>query len=172
LRVQLAAALQGKVVVMGIGNPTRGDDAAGSYLAQGIHPAPGVSVIDAQDVPENYLGEVMQFRPDAVVLIDAVEMGFAPGSVAILDMKQIAGSLPCTHRVPISLLADYMERETRARISLMAIQPRKTTFLGTMSTEVAESVEAVAGLVNEVLEARRGSSGTDSTSVVKETIPV
>ena len=82
---QLATGIQGKVVVMGIGNPCRGDDAAGSLAAQQISDEPGVRVIDAQDVPENYLPQVVDDQPDTVVLIDSVDLDSAPGSVALLD---------------------------------------------------------------------------------------
>ena len=56
---QLAAWIQGEVVVMGIGNPLRGDDAAGSMVARRIAAPPGVSVIDAQEVPEDYFSLVV-----------------------------------------------------------------------------------------------------------------
>ena len=100
--------MQGNVVVMGIGNLCRGDDAAGSRVAQQIRAAPGVCVIDAQDVPENYLSQVVNQRPDTIVLIDAVDLDSAPGSVALLDKDQVAGYWPSTHRVPLSLLLDYL----------------------------------------------------------------
>ena len=79
LREQLASMIQGNVVVMGIGNLCRGDDAAGSMVAQKIDDAPGVRVIDAQDVPENYLRQVVGEGPDTVVLIDSVDLESAPG---------------------------------------------------------------------------------------------
>ena len=128
--------IQGNVVVMGIGNPCRGDDAAGSMVAQLISDAPGVRVIDAQDVPENYLRQVVGESPDTVVLIDSVDLDSAPGSVALLDKDEVAGYWPSTHRMPLSLLMDYLERETQARIFLIAIQPRHTAFMQPMSGEV------------------------------------
>ena len=115
LREQLSNAMQGNVVVMGIGNPCRGDDAAGSCVAQQIRSAPGVRVIDAQDVPENYLGQVMDQRPDTVLLIDCVDMKSAPGSVALFDEDRTTAYWPSTHRVPVCQLVDYLERTTNAR---------------------------------------------------------
>src|SRR5208283_1365781 len=120
LQEQLASAIQGHVVFMGIGNLCRGDDAAGSLLAQQISDATGVRVIDAQEVPENYLRQVVGEGPDTVVLIDSVDLNSAPGSVAFLDKEQLAGYLPSTHRVPLTLLMDYLERETHARLCLIA----------------------------------------------------
>ena len=156
LQEQLATGIQGNVVVMGIGNPCRGDDAAGSLVARQISDAPGVRVIDAQEVPENYLCHVVDEGPDTVVLIDSVDLKSAPGSVALLDKDQVAGYWPSTHRVPLTLLMDYLERETHARVFLIAIQPRHTAFMQPMSGEVHASVASVAAVLNEVFaDARR-----------------
>ena len=162
LREQLAAAMQGNVVVMGIGNPSRGDDAAGSRVTGRLGGMPGVHVIDAQDVPENYVRQIVRHRPDTIVLIDAVDLGSPPGSVALLDKNLTTGYWPSTHRVPLSLIVNYLERETHARILLMAIQPRQTGFLQPMSSEVAASMESIAETLNEVLEMRRPQAAKDA----------
>ncbi len=154
LREELASAIHGQVVVMGIGNPCRGDDAAGSMVAQLISDAPGVRVIDAQDVPENYLRQVVGENPDTVVLIDSVDLHSAPGSLALLDKEEVAGYWPSTHRMPLSLPMDYLERETQARIFLIAIQPRHTTFMQPMSGEVHASVTSIAEVLKGVLVKR------------------
>lgn len=164
LQEQLAAAMRGTVVVMGIGNPCRGDDAAGSLVARKISDVPGVHVIDAQDVPENYLCQVADQRPDTVVLIDSVDLKSAPGSVAFLDKDQTAAYWPSTHRVPISLLMNYLERENHTHVRLIAIQPRQTAFLQPMSAAVSSSVEAIAGVLKEVIAVRQMPAQTGFTS--------
>jgi len=148
---QLATGLEGAVVVMGIGNPLRGDDAAGSLAARRILGSPGVSVIDAQDVPENYLLRVVNQQPDTIVLIDSVDMDSAPGAVALLDRDQIAGYWPSTHRMPISLLMKILGQETHAHVIGIGIQPAHTEFLRPMSDAVAASVAYVAGMLNSAL---------------------
>ena len=154
-REQLATGIQGHVVVMGIGNPCRGDDAADSMVAQLISDVPGLRAIDAQDVPENYVRQVAGESPDTVVLVDAVDLDSAPGSVAFLDKDEVAGYWPSTHRMPVSLLMDYLERETHARIFVIAIQPRHTAFMQPMSGEVHASVASIAGMLNDVLALAR-----------------
>jgi hydrogenase 3 maturation protease len=119
-------------------------------------------VIDAQDVPENYMRQVVGEGPDTVVLIDSVDLKSAPGSVALLDKEQVAGYWPSTHRVPITLLMDYLERETSARIFLIAIQPRHTAFMQPMSGEVHASAASVAGMLNDILGKRQVSDRLDS----------
>jgi len=171
LQEELATAMQGTVVVMGIGNPCRGDDAAGSLVARKISDVPGMDVIDAQDVPENYLCQVAEKRPDTVVLIDSVDLKSAPGSVALLDKDQTAAYWPSTHRVPISLLMNYLERETHTRVLLIAIQPRQTAFLQPMSAAVSSSVEAIAGVLKEVIAVRQMPAQTGFTSRLRSKEP-
>ena len=47
---------------------------------------------------------------------------------------------------------DYLERETHARIFLIAIQPRQTGFLQPLSEEVHSSVAGIADVLNDVFE--------------------
>lgn len=148
---RLASRIQGSVIVMGIGNPCRGDDAAGSLVAQQISDLPGVRVIDAQDVPEHYLCQVVNQRPDTVVLIDSVDLGAAPGSVALLEKDQVADYWPSTHRMPVSLLMNFVAQEAHVRILLIAIQPGQTVFMRPVSEEVHTSVASVAAVLNSVL---------------------
>ena len=171
LREQLSKAIQGRVVVMGIGNPCRGDDAAGSCVAQQIGRAPSVHVIDAQEVPENYLCQVADQRPDTIVLIDCVDLKSASGSVALLDKAQTAAYWPSTHRVPLSLLVDYFERTTDARVFLIALQPYQTDFLQPVSAEVLSSVEVIADVLNDVLEMRTMSAGAERATPLRGKVP-
>lgn len=154
LQEQLAAAMQGTVVVMGIGNPCCGDDAAGSLVARKVSHVLGQRAIDAQDVPENYLCQVADLQPDTVLLIDSVDLNSSPGAVALLDKRQIGMHWPSTHRVPICLLMNYLEQQAHARVMLIAIQPYQMGFLQAMTPAVSSSVEAVAGALNAVLSTR------------------
>jgi hydrogenase maturation protease HycI len=171
LQEELALRIQGNVVIMGIGNPCRGDDAAGSLVARQVSDIPGARVIDAQDVPEDYLCLVVRQRPDTVVLIDSVDLDSAPGSIALLDKDQMAGYWPSTHRAPMCLLMDYLQRETHARIFLIGIQPRRTDFLEPMSEEVSSSVVRIADVLNRVLEMPRTPARVGFTAPLRRKVP-
>jgi len=160
LREELSSRIQGHVVVIGIGNPCRGDDAAGSLVVRQLRDIPGVYVIDAQDVPEHHWRQAVNQRPDSIVLIDSVNLGSAPGSVAVLDKEQIAIHWPSTHRMPLSVLMSYFERETNARTFLIAIQPRQTEFLQPVGAEVQASIAAVVEVLNSVLAMPRKRAST------------
>ena len=168
---QLAAGLQGTVVVLGIGNPLRGDDAAGSLVARQVAKLPGVCVIDAQDVPEDYLAQVVSQRPRMIVLIDSVDLDARPGSVAFLESDQLAGYWPSTHRMPMSMLMRILEQETHAHIVGIGIQPAHTEFLKPLSDDVAESVAQVAGMLNDALARGRTAADGAPAARLKEEVP-
>ncbi len=154
---QLAKGLEGAVVVMGIGNTSRGDDAAGSLVAQQVEASPDVCVIDAQDVPEDYVLRAANRHPSTIVLIDSVELGAAPGAIAFLTADQLADYWPSTHRMPLGSLMRILERETHARVVAIGIQPAQTEFLAPVTDGVAASVAHVAEILNGALA--RGHPG-------------
>jgi hydrogenase 3 maturation protease len=145
----LAVRLSGKVVVVGIGNPMFGDDAAGCLVARRLTGTLGLLVIEAEDVPECYLGEIVAARPDVVVFVDAVDLGEAPGSTAVLQQDMLASYEASTHRVPLSLLAKLISRECGADVWVIAIQPRQVNLGATLSTEVAQAIVALSGLIRQ-----------------------
>jgi hydrogenase maturation protease len=77
-----------EIVVIGIGNPDRGDDAIGVVVARELKQAtpPGVTVIehrgDAADLVERLA------RTDAAILVDAAVSGAAPGTFRRIDVHR------------------------------------------------------------------------------------
>lgn len=163
LTAALAARLHGTVVVVGVGNPDRGDDGAGCAVARCLRGSRGLHVIEAEEVPESFIGEIAASGPDVVVLVDAVDLGAEPGSVAVVEIDALPEGLPGTHRTPLSLLAEVVRRRTGADVFLLAIQPRHLGFATPPSPEVAASAERVAGLIAELV--RSASVGSASPSM-------
>jgi hydrogenase 3 maturation protease len=151
LERQLRQRLKGKkVVVVGVGNPLRGDDAAGCRVANKLKETPCLRVIIAEEVPENYFGLVTKMKPDTVVFVDAVELGMPPGAVALVEKDDIAGHMPTTHRMPLSILMSLLARETGADVFLLAVQPYATDFGMAVSREVELSSALLANAIEEV----------------------
>ena len=98
LALDLHARLGRSVVVMGIGNPERSDDGAGLLVAGLVADAaprdalPGgrrVTVLMAEEVPESWVGPAAAARPDTVLMVDAADLGAAPGSVALREPEDL-----------------------------------------------------------------------------------
>ncbi len=147
----LRARLHGRIVVLGIGNASRGDDAAGPVLARRIAAA-GVSAVDGEDVPERHLGEVIAAAPGTIVVVDSADLGAAPGSAAVVERGGLAEVWAAPHRVPVGLLMDYLAAETGARVILVAVQPGGLEPGGPLSDEVERTVNALVEVLGECVE--------------------
>jgi hydrogenase 3 maturation protease len=151
LEQALSSALAGRVAMVGIGNRLRGDDGVGSALAGRLAAAGVPRVFDGGDLPEDMVARVAAASPDTVLLVDAVELGAEPGSVALIDSDQTVSYLPTTHRLPAELLMEVLERATGARCLLLGVQPAGVGFARPMSPQVAASLDVLAELLVEVL---------------------
>ncbi|MCJ7440582.1 MAG: hydrogenase 3 maturation endopeptidase HyCI [Thermoanaerobaculaceae bacterium] len=172
LREELARRLSGRVVVVGVGNPLRGDDAAGCLVARRLQGTPGVRVVEAEEVPESFVGDIAAARPDVVALVDAVDLGAEPGAVAMLEREQVATYAPTTHRMPLSLVMEVVQRRTGADVFLIAVQPLTLAFGAKVSPEVSATVEVLAAVLSELLRAPGVRPGDrHATGAVTEGLP-
>lgn len=148
-----------RVVVVGVGNVARGDDAAGVLVAQGLleggAPAEGRAlVIVAGEVPENCTGAVRAFDPDLVLIVDSAGAGRRPGSVFLVDPAAIADDDVSTHRLPLTRIARYLEETIPCRVILLGIEPSAFDGEGT-SPAVARAVRKLIAVLGQAL-ARSG----------------
>jgi len=138
-------------VIIGVGNPMRGDDAFGSSLAQRLAGRIAAHVIDAEDVPESYLWTAIAAQPDTILFLDAVDLGAAPGAAALLDPEQIACRCVSTHHVPLAMMVEVLRRETGASVALLAMQPSHIEFARPMSPTSSAALSCLEGLLMDVL---------------------
>jgi hydrogenase maturation protease len=141
-------------VVIGIGNPLRGDDAAGVAVAERLRPRvpEGVEVVACSQEPSRLI-EAWE-GADSVVLVDSISSGEPPGTVHRFDAGEEA--LPArsfrasTHAIGIAdtiELARALGRLPR-RVRVYGIEAGRYGT-GASLTPAVES--AVAFLVREVL---------------------
>lgn len=120
-----------RVLIVGVGNRSRGDDAAGGILVDHLAGKTPATLIDAGDVPENYLGAIRQVQPQLILIVDAAEIGARPGDVALVPARELLPAGAWTHNPGLGLLVNYLRAElgTGVEVFLLAIQPG-TTALG------------------------------------------
>ncbi len=114
-----------RVAIVGIGDELNVHDRLGMLAARevdGLH-LENVRVFMAGTVPESVTGPVRRYKPDAIVLLDAADMGARPGTVAIVNPDAIRASLLSTHALPLSVVMRFLEDDTGARATLIGIQP-------------------------------------------------
>jgi hydrogenase 3 maturation protease len=123
---------------MCIGNRDGGDDAVGPYISDILKKEnlDTMQVIDAGTTPENFTGKVKEYKPENLIIIDAIEMNLKPGEIRIVPKEKIGVMHISTHGIPISVLIGYLERYVR-NIFLIGIQPK--TMSGPISKDLIES---------------------------------
>ena len=141
--------MRGKCVIVGIGNPLRGDDGFGPALIGRLQGKVNATCIDAGRAPENYAGRIVKEDPDTILLVDAVHMGLVPGRHRILGTDEIAESGLTTHDVSCRLLIEFLENETNANIVMLGVQPLSLALGEGMSLRLIAALDEVENLIRQ-----------------------
>ncbi|MFQ5835613.1 MAG: hydrogenase 3 maturation endopeptidase HyCI [bacterium] len=141
--------LKGRVVLLGVGNRIRGDDAAGPKLIEILKkrlPDKGkeIFLFDGEEVPENYLIPIANLKPNLVIIVDAVNFGSRPGIARLFPIRQVPQGSFSTHRLSLRFLCSYLEKETQAKIYLLGIQPKSIKLEEKLSPEVKKTLRDLA----------------------------
>ncbi len=151
-----------RVLVIGIGNDFRGDDAAGLVVARRLRertvdgiavveaPGDGASLIDAWD------------GTDAVILVDAVRSGSAPGTIHRLSRRALTQNGDIFHHsthaisVPDAIeLAAAMKRLPK-RLIVVGIEGKGFQAGRGLSPEVEAALSSAADAVLREAQAMMG----------------
>jgi hydrogenase 3 maturation protease len=125
-----------------VGNSMMGDDGAGPRLAElcAEQPLSGWTVVDGGAAPENDIGFLREQHPQHLVIVDATDMGLAPGEMRIIDENDIADMfMMTTHNLPLTFLIQQL-REDIPQITFVGIQPDVVAFYYPMSAAVEQAV--------------------------------
>ena len=152
----------GRIAVLGVGNVGRGDDGAGVLAAAELKRKLGrrgrsrIKVFIGHEAPESLTGELRRFSPDLVLILDAAVSGKKPGSIFLLEKKDMAVEDISSHRMPLALLADYLEKSIGCRVKVLAIEPRSCREYTALSAVVRKAADKLTGQLAEILtEPRR-----------------
>ena len=139
--IDLKSRLIGKVVILGMGNTLRSDDAAGSLLAARIKDRVSYTFYDAGQSPENYLEKIIKEKPDTILIIDAVDFGGKPGEFRLMEARDLKTvNLFSTHNASISLAINYLKNNLQADIIILIIQPKGISFGEGLSQQISETL--------------------------------
>jgi hydrogenase 3 maturation protease len=164
-----------RLFVLGVGNPDRADDGAGSRCVrllqremtktQSITPPCHVDrpsgakssrrsssrLFYRPVFPESMTGPIRIFRPTHVLVIDAASAGHPPGTVFFINKKKVSEDDLTTHRIPLSQLVRYLEESVGCRVILLGIEPGTIAAGRTVSPEVKAAVSALSSALTDTL---------------------
>jgi hydrogenase maturation protease len=148
-------SLPRRTAVIGVGNRLWGDDGAGPELLRRLkeewevqetrsNPQGECFFIDAGESPEDWLIPIVDFKPDVILVIDAMDLHAEPGSIAILESEALPETFCCsTHRLPLRTLLHLWEKGG-SKALVLGIQPKDVIFREGLSPEVKMSIDSLA----------------------------
>jgi len=139
-----------RVVIAGIGNPFRRDDFVGVETVRNLQNKVSESVflIEAETVPENFMQQIANFKPTHILLVDAGIINKEPGTTQLADPTQLMRKTSIsTHTMPLRIFCDYLTETTGAKISLLVIQPKDTSFGEGLTPKLRETVTNLTNLL-------------------------
>ena len=113
-----------------MGNEELGDDGAALIAAAELKKRLAkrrlsqVRILLGKETPESCSGIIRSFEPDLILILDAARAGKKPGSIFFVDKKKIAVEEVTTHRVPLKLLAEYLEQTIGCHVFILGIEPQ------------------------------------------------
>jgi hydrogenase maturation protease len=156
-------------VVLGLGNPLRADDGAGpaviAELARRSATAAGARLVDLGG--GDLLAELMEPGARRVILVDAAEMGRAPGEWRRFPVEEGQPAATCL-RSRLSTHSGGLEQALALRAALglppaevivYGIQPGDTGYAWALSPEVATATRQVAAAIAQEIAQRRENQG-------------
>ena len=138
-----------QMLVVGVGNPMRGDDVAGLVLAERVAEKLELEYLRCEEVPENYVGKMLDDPADTILLVDAVDMKQAPGEIGLLAPDELADNGISTHNCSVGLLAKVLAGVKDKQMLILGIQPQNLGWGQPLTPQVSEAIDRfVADLPN------------------------
>lgn len=119
-----------KVALVGVGNSIRKDDNVGVEVIAGLdkETSENILLIESETVPEEHMEQISEFKPSHILVIDAALMSLDPGSTRLIESLEAPTSAVSTHFLPLQIFCAHLIQITGARIALLLIQPKDTSF--------------------------------------------
>jgi len=143
-------------IVVGIGNPLKGDDIVGTLVAEKlIEKSFKDKVINAEAVPENFIDEMISKNPDVIIFVDAIDAGLKPGSILVEELEKAKerNYIFTSHNIPLTLLLNYVKKRLSKNVKayLVGIQVYETGLGSTPHPKVLEAVKKLVDFFSSLL---------------------
>ena len=154
LRKEILAAQ--RVVLLGVGNISKGDDAAGILCAQELKKRIGrragsrLKILLGYETPENMTGDIRKFRPNLVLILDAAQGGYKPGTVFIVGKNLIKDDGVSTHSISLVFLVSYLEETIGGKAIILGIQPLNMGLGDSICLPVRKTAERLSAYLAHV----------------------
>jgi hydrogenase 3 maturation protease len=135
------------VLLVGVGNRSRGDDGAGPLVAEKVMKwsSERFRVMNLEEAPGRLLPDAMEVRPSHILVVDAAMVGGPPGTMKLITLEEVESvSFSSTHDLPIAVTLGVVTSQTTAKAIVIGIQPQTTRVGDEMSEPVLDACERLS----------------------------
>ncbi len=134
------------LVIIGMGNELRGDDAVGIEVARILKKISkkNLHVFEGYTMPEAFISPACREKPTHVLIIDAAELKEKPGRWRILQREELNEGLFTTHSIPATEMANQLEQKSNAKVAFIGIQPKSRDVGISLSKECSKAAQEIA----------------------------
>lgn len=133
------------IVIMGIGNSSRGDDGVGLLVARLLEKRAEIILCDTD--PLDYVEKICDEKPELLIILDAIDAGRKAGEIIQVNENMLENLSVSTHHFPISLFLKFIEKCVK-RVEIWGIQVKNVSFGEEISGEVKSAASKLAELIN------------------------
>jgi hydrogenase 3 maturation protease len=147
-----------RVVIAGIGNPLRMDDAVGLEIIRTLQgkTSQNVYLLECETVPESFLSQIIDFSPTHVLLLDAALLGLKPGTMRFIRQENLTfSSAISTHTLPLRIFCEYLTETIMTKIGLLLIEPNNTDFGEGLTPQVAVAAQEASKTLAALFSANK-----------------
>jgi hydrogenase 3 maturation protease len=143
-----------KIAVLGVGNDLRTDDGLGLFIVNRLKHIESSSLLveNVGSVPEAFASNLADFGAERVIMVDAADMLKPSGHIELVTKDRIGGITISTHRMPLSLLMQYLEDSTGAHTILLGVQPKSIEFGERLTPEIQMVAEKIISTLETMLK--------------------
>ena len=111
-----------------------------------------VYLIECETVPESFIDPMTEFNPTHILIIDAAMLNIEPGSSRLIEPSQmVKHPAISTHALPLRIFCEYLAKTTGAKIALLLIQPKDTSFGEGLTSNLEKTAATLTGLLSKFL---------------------
>jgi len=136
------------IVVCGIGNAERGDDAFGSYIVGHLQECEMLEKIDCGLHPENYLNRIVSSAPDLVIFFDTIDRK-AQDCVLMRneEITKLSTVSVSTHSLSMGAMYEFLSNSGLQNVFFLGIP---VISYDRMTARVKDTADRIIGVLNNI----------------------
>jgi len=143
-----------RAVICGAGNRNRGDEGIGPESLKDMHneiSGENILFIDCNTSPQDKIKEVLDFRPDNVIIISALDMHKGSGIVEDVEIREATRLLSEDHQIDLEMFIGYLRRALEGRIFFIGFQPWSRKEGHGLSPEARNAMIIIREMVKDII---------------------